>query len=172
MRLSAMPSVVIEYVTECHDLSCSITSTNNIIINSLKCYISNYLGCMKICKGITWLRRRKRTHLTMNSVSHNKQWNLGTVQVQLEPPLIPPIKINNNDKWDKDIVKMKLYSDPTSEKLDLYEFKVAFFDNCEPEIFFVHSVLQHNYRGVKNDEGWRKDSIPLYAGTCRSVTSV
>ena len=42
----------------------------------------------------------------------------GSVQVHVEPPLIPQ-KNNNNKKLDKDFVKVKLHRDPTSEKLDL-----------------------------------------------------
>ena len=38
--------------------------------------------------------------------------------------------------------KIKLCRDPTSEKSDLYEFKVALFDNGEPQefLFFVRNL--------------------------------
>ena len=45
------------------------------------------------------------------------------------PPLIPLIKIKIDDKSDTYFVKIKLRRDPTSEKLDLYEFKMTLFDN-------------------------------------------
>ena len=62
-----------------------------------------------------------------------KNWNWGTVQVHVEPPLIPLIKSKNNDKLDKYCVKIKLCRDLTSEKLDIYVFYMTFFDNGEPE---------------------------------------
>ena len=43
--------------------------------------------------------------------------------------MIPLIKSNNNAKLEKDCVKIKLGRDPMSEKLDLYELKMALFDN-------------------------------------------
>ena len=53
-------------------------------------------------------------------------WNAGKVQVNMEPPPIPLIKIKNDEKLDKHFVKIKLCMDPTSEKSDLYEFKLDF----------------------------------------------
>ena len=38
--------------------------------------------------------------LTMKKVLHKNKWNTGTVQVHVEPPSIPLIKIKNNDKSD------------------------------------------------------------------------
>ena len=49
------------------------------------------------------------------------------------PPPIPLIKSRNDDKSGKYFVKIKLRRGPTSEKLDLYEFKMALFDNGEPD---------------------------------------
>ena len=68
----------------------------------------------------------------MNNVSHNNDWNLGTVQVHEDPPPIPLIKINNDEKLDKGCVKIKLLREPESEKSDPYEFKMALFDNNNP----------------------------------------
>ena len=42
-------------------------------------------------------------------------WNEGTVQVHMDPPLIPLIKGNNDDKSDKYYVKITLCRDTTSE---------------------------------------------------------
>ena len=47
------------------------------------------------------------------------------------------IKKKNDDKPDKYFAKFKLRKDPTSEKFDLYEFKMALFDNGEPEEFLL-----------------------------------
>ena len=38
---------------------------------------------------------------------------------------------------DKDFVKLKLRRDPALEDLDLYEFKIALFDNGKPEDFLL-----------------------------------
>ena len=65
----------------------------------------------------------------MENVSHNKTWKTGEVQVQVDPPPIPMIKSKHDDKSYNDFVKLKLRSDPTSEKSELYEFKMALFDN-------------------------------------------
>ena len=69
----------------------------------------------------------------MNHISHKKYWNLGTVQVHVEPPLIPLIKRKNHDKLDKYVVEIKLRKDRMSQKSDLYEFKMALFDNGVPD---------------------------------------
>ena len=48
------------------------------------------------------------------------------------PPLILLIKSKNDAKSDKDSVKIKLRRDPTSEKSDLYKFKMDLFNNGNP----------------------------------------
>ena len=58
---------------------------------------------------------------------------MGTVQVHVETPPIPLIKINNYDKSDKYFVKIKSCRYLTLEILDLYEFKMALFYNCDYE---------------------------------------
>ena len=50
----------------------------------------------------------------------------------MEPPLTPLIKSKPDVKSDKDFVKLKLRRDMTSRKSDLYEFKIALFENGEP----------------------------------------
>ena len=57
------------------------------------------------------------------------------VQVDVEPPLTSLIKSNRNDNTDTDFVKLKLFRDPTSYKSDLYELKMALFNNGYPEQF-------------------------------------
>ena len=48
-------------------------------------------------------------------------------------------KSKNYMKAERDCVKIKLRRDPTSEKSDLYEFKMDLFDNGDLEefLFFV-----------------------------------
>ena len=53
----------------------------------------------------------------------------------MEPPPIPLNKIKNDDIKDKYCVKIELRRDPTSQKLDLYELRMALFDNSETEEF-------------------------------------
>ena len=62
----------------------------------------------------------------MKNIPHKKRINTGTIQVHMDPPPIPLIKSNNDDKSDKDSIKIKLRRDPMSENLDLYELKMAF----------------------------------------------
>ena len=54
-------------------------------------------------------------------------------QMHVEPSPISLIKSKHNNTSDKDIVKLKVRGDPTSSLSDLYEFKLALFDNGEPE---------------------------------------
>ena len=65
------------------------------------------------------------------------KWNLGTLQVQVQPPPGPLIKIKNGEKSDKVFVIIKLRRDTMSEKSDLYEFKMDLFDNREHEQFLM-----------------------------------
>ena len=73
----------------------------------------------------------------MRIVSHKRKWNWGTVQVHVEPPLIPLIKINNDEKLDKDFVKIELRGDINSEKSNLYKLKITLFDNSKYEEFLL-----------------------------------
>ena len=75
----------------------------------------------------------------MQNVSHKKKWNAGLLQLHVDPPPITLIKGNHDDKSENDFVKMKLRRDPTSENLDLYEFKMALLYNGYREDFFVLS---------------------------------
>ena len=70
---------------------------------------------------------------------HNNNWNAGTVQVHVEPPPIPLIKNNNNEKLDKDFVKIKLHMNLTSQNVYLYEFKMVLFNdgNTKELILFI-----------------------------------
>ena len=55
-------------------------------------------------------------------------------------PQITIFKINNDDKSDKNRVEIKLRMDPMSQNTDLYELKMALFDNSEPEEFLLFIV--------------------------------
>ena len=69
----------------------------------------------------------------MKNVLHKKKYNVGTEQVHVDPPLIPLLKRKNYEKPDKDCVKIKLRRYPTSQKSELYEFKIVLFYNSDPE---------------------------------------
>ena len=107
----------------------------------------------------------------MNNVSHKKMWNARVTQVHVDPPPTPLIKSKHGDNSEKDFVKQKLRGYLMSDNWDLYEFKVALFDNGNPEDFFVHLKLQHKYIGVRNDGDEHKGTIYLYASLWRRVTS-
>ena len=55
----------------------------------------------------------------------------------MEPPPNSLIKIKNDTKLGKYCVEIKLRGDPTSEKSELYELKMAVFDNGDPEEFLL-----------------------------------
>ena len=42
----------------------------------------------------------------MKNVLHKKNWNAAVAEQNVDPPLTPPIKNNQNDKLDKDFVKL------------------------------------------------------------------
>ena len=78
------------------------------------------------------------------------------VQLHVETPPIPFIKSKNGGKLYKDCVKIKMRRDPTSEKLDLHEFKISLFDNGDMEMFFFF---------ISNFQMTLEDSGTLVAGT-------
>ena len=54
-------------------------------------------------------------------------------QIHVERPMIPLIRIKNDDKSDKYFVKLNICKDPLSSSPDLYEFKMVLFENGEPK---------------------------------------
>ena len=90
---------------------------------------------MTLCKEIAWQDERKQVTGNMRKISHKNIWNTGVAQVNVDTPITPLIKSKHNDKSDKDFVKLKLGTGPTSEKSGLYEFKTALLDNGDPEYF-------------------------------------
>ena len=73
----------------------------------------------------------------MKNITNNKKYNVRTIQVHMDPPTISLIKRMNGEKPNTDYVKIKIRRDPTPGKLDLYEFKMVFFDNIEPQEFLM-----------------------------------
>ena len=69
--------------------------------------------------------------------SNNKSLDSGMIQMHLVPPWTPIIKGKYNVKSDKDFIKLKFCRYPTSNTLELYEFKMSLFDNGDLEDFFV-----------------------------------
>ena len=66
--------------------------------------------------------------------------------MHVEPPPILLIKSKNYDKPEKDCVNLTLRRYTTSDKLDIYEFKMDLFKNGNPEelLFFVcNSNMTH-----------------------------
>ena len=85
------------------------------------------------------------------------------MQLHVDPPPTPLIKIKHDDNSDKDFVNIKLRMDKTSEKLELYELKMALFENDKPEDFLICLLFQHDFQFSRNTSDCRKYPIPLYA---------
>ena len=95
---------------------------------------------MTLCKSTTYHRQIKSNMSAMTNIFNNEKWNSGTVEVHVDPPLIPLTKIKNNENLDKDFFRIKLRSNPRTQRLDLYDlylFKITFFDNRDPEEFLL-----------------------------------
>ena len=69
----------------------------------------------------------------MKNILQKTNWNIRSIQVHLELPLITLIKSNNDKKLDKGYVEIKFHGDPASAKPDIYEFKTTLLDNGDPE---------------------------------------
>ena len=74
------------------------------------------------------LRISKNKNPTTKKVFHKKVWFTGVVQIHMETLLDQLIKSKNDTKLERYAIKIKLRRDPTSEKSDLYKFKIALFD--------------------------------------------
>ena len=73
----------------------------------------------------------------MDNISHMKSWSIDVVQIHVYRPPIPLIKSNNDIKSENYCVKIKFCRDPTFENQDIYEFKMALFDNGEFDEFLL-----------------------------------
>ena len=80
---------------------------------------------------------KKSEHINHDFSPHNMNWNARTVQVHVDIPQIPLIKSKNDEKLDKDFVKIKFSRDPISLKLGLYELKMVLFYNSQSEYFLL-----------------------------------
>ena len=74
---------------------------------------------------------------TMNNILCRKKWITDVLEKHVESPPIHLIKSKHDDNSDKDFVKLKLSRDPASENSELYEFKIALFDNVDQEQFLL-----------------------------------
>ena len=72
-------------------------------------------------------------------------------EVHMDPPPTPLIKSRHDDKSDKYFVKLKLRSDPTSAKSDLYEFKMDLYDNVKLGDFFVLLVTSKRLSRIRRN---------------------
>ena len=74
---------------------------------------------------------------TTKNILHKNNWDAGVVHFHVEPPPTPLRKSKHSDKLENDFVKIKLRRDPRSERSNLYEFKIALFDNGDLEEFLL-----------------------------------
>ena len=61
----------------------------------------------------------------MKNVLNQKNWNQVVLHMHVETPPVPFIKSNNDNKPDKDCVKIKLLRVTMAENSDLYDFKLT-----------------------------------------------
>ena len=75
----------------------------------------------------------------MKDFSQKKSWKPGVLQTNVEPPPTHLIKSKLNFKTERDYVNIKLRINPTSERLDIYELKMALLENGDLEelLFFM-----------------------------------
>ena len=97
---------------------------------------TNNLGRMKLCKYITY---EVKQNPTMKHFLHKKGFHTGAVQIHVEPPPITWMKSKNDRKAEIYSEKIKSCRDLTSDKSDLYEFKMALFNNGRLEEFLLFS---------------------------------
>ena len=79
----------------------------------------------------------------MKKISHNKGWMSRKFQIHVDTPPIPLIKSDIDTNLEKDYVKIKLRRNTMLETYDMYDFKMALFDNFEPEEFLL---FKRNYQ--------------------------
>ena len=72
----------------------------------------------------------------MKYVSHKKGWSRFAVHIHVDPPPIPLIKSKNDEKIDRYCVRINCVG-ILSQKTYLCEFKMALFENGNPEEFLV-----------------------------------
>ena len=75
--------------------------------------------------------------MTMKNIPSKKGWMTELNHPHIEPPPITLNKEKHNGKSENDFVKLKLRRDPMLCLSDLYEFKISFFENDEPDKFLL-----------------------------------
>ena len=68
----------------------------------------------------------------MNKFYQKNIWWTGEVKFHVDPPPIPLIKSSIFSKTERDYEKIKWRKNHTPEKSDVYEFKIALFENVGP----------------------------------------
>ena len=64
-----------------------------------------------------------------------------SVQINVNPPNTPLIKSNIDTKLEKDNVKIKLHRSTISKASDMYEFKIAPFDDNNMEGLLLFNII-------------------------------
>ena len=85
---------------------------------------------------------------------HKKFWLSGVVQINVNSPNTPLIKSNTDTKLEKDNVKIKLHRNTISKASDMYELKMAPFDNDDMKGFLLFNIIIK--RCLKHKEILRK----------------
>ena len=88
---------------------------------------------MRLFKETSCWYETKNKNLTIHNISHKNIWHTWAVKLHVDPPPIILIKRKLDLKMERDYMKIKLCRNTVSEKLDMYAFKMALFDNVDPE---------------------------------------
>ena len=69
----------------------------------------------------------------------------------------------------KDYVRIKFHRSYTSEKSDMYEFRMSLFDNLYQEEFKLFKKLQDDALFIGKSDSRRKNAIYMHFSMWRSV---
>ena len=78
----------------------------------------------------------------MKNILHNNDCLSGSVQIHMYPPHTHLIKRNIELNSDHHYIYIKLRINPTLKATDMYDFKIALFDNGKLECFFLKQSYQ------------------------------
>ena len=78
-----------------------------------------------------------REKITTNNFYHKNICFNGILQINVDPPLTPLLKNKLDLNTERDYEKNKLGRESISEKLGMYEFKMAVFQNGDLEKFIL-----------------------------------
>ena len=79
----------------------------------------------------------------MKYIYHNKRWLSGAVRIHADSPPTPLIKIEIGKNSEKYYIKIKLCRNPMLEACNMYELKMALFENEEPKYFLLFQWTYH-----------------------------